>query len=86
MLVDVGVEQPALLRDKQHVVGERLTLQVVKAAGQVEVQPANRVEMPDYWGYRVTVERGSLKRAVAGCEGGFGVGHVTKRQRLRRRC
>jgi predicted SPOUT superfamily RNA methylase MTH1 len=62
--VDVGVAQPALLRDKQHVVGERLTLQVVKAAGQVEVQPANRVEMPDYWGYRVTVERESLKRAV----------------------
>lgn len=64
LLVDVGVEAPALLRDKQHTVGERLTLQVVKAGERVEVQAANRADVPDYWGYVVTVERGSLRGAV----------------------
>jgi predicted SPOUT superfamily RNA methylase MTH1 len=64
LLVDVGVEQPALLREKQHAIGDRLTLQIVKADGQVEVQVANRSETPDYWGYAVTVERRSLKCAV----------------------
>src|SRR3990172_12339582 len=33
LLVDVGVEQPALLREKQYALGERLTLQVVKTCG-----------------------------------------------------
>jgi predicted SPOUT superfamily RNA methylase MTH1 len=63
LLVDVGVEQPALLREKQHALGERLTLQVVKAAGRVEVQSASRTDVPEYWGYTVCVER-SLRRAV----------------------
>jgi predicted SPOUT superfamily RNA methylase MTH1 len=64
LLVDVGVEQPALLREKQHAIGDRLTLQIIKPDGQVEVQVANRSETPDYWGYAVTVEQRSLKCAV----------------------
>ena len=64
LLVDVGVESSALLRDKQHAVGERLTVQVVRAGERVEVQAANREDVPDYWGYVVKVERGSLRAAV----------------------
>jgi predicted SPOUT superfamily RNA methylase MTH1 len=64
LLVDVGVEQPALLREKQHALGERLTLQVVKAAGRVEVQAAGCTDFPEYWGYTVSVERRSLRCAV----------------------
>src|SRR4030042_4060848 len=64
LLVDIGVEQPALLRERQHRVGERLTLQVVNAGERVEVQTVSRAEIPDYWGYRVTVERASLARFV----------------------
>jgi hypothetical protein len=64
VLVDVGVESPALLRDKQHAVGERLTLQVVRAGERVEVQAANRGDVPEYWGYTVTAERGSLRNAL----------------------
>jgi predicted SPOUT superfamily RNA methylase MTH1 len=60
----VGVEQPALLREKQHALGERLTLQVVKAAGRVEVQAASCTDVPEYWGYTVRVERRSLRCAV----------------------
>src|SRR4030067_1665550 len=64
LLVDIGVEQPALLRERQHRVEERLTLQVVKAGERVEGQTVNRLEIPDYWGYTVTVERASLSRLV----------------------
>lgn len=76
--VDVGVEQPALLRDKQHAVGERLTLQVVKAGGRVEVQAADRADIPDYWGYRVTVERGSMRDAVGRVNAELAVGTSRK--------
>ena len=65
LLVDVGVEVPALLRDKQHTVGDRLTLQVVRAGERVEVQTAKREDVPDYWGYTVRIERGSLRSAVS---------------------
>ena len=64
LLVDVGVESPALLRDRQHTVGERLTLQVVRSGERIEVQAANREDVPDYWGYIVTVERDSLRNVV----------------------
>ena len=66
LLVDVGVEQPALLREKQYALGGRLTLQVVKTAGGIEVQVADRADIPDYWGYSIKVERRSLKCAVEG--------------------
>jgi predicted SPOUT superfamily RNA methylase MTH1 len=63
LLVDIGFEQPALLREKQFAVGKRVTLQIVKAGGQIEAQAVSR-EVPGYWGYTVTVERHSLKRLV----------------------
>jgi predicted SPOUT superfamily RNA methylase MTH1 len=64
LLVDVGVEFPALLRDKQHEIGARLTVQVVRAGDGVEVQAASRGDVPDYWGWVVTVERGSLRSVL----------------------
>jgi predicted SPOUT superfamily RNA methylase MTH1 len=58
--VDIGVQQPALLRQKQFVLGERLTMQVVKVGDSVEVQPVSREDVPQYWGYTVTVEERSF--------------------------
>jgi methyltransferase len=56
--VDIGFQQPALLRQRQYRVGERLTLQVIKTAGdRIEVQPVNREDVPQYWGYTVRVEK-----------------------------
>ncbi len=63
LLVDIGVEQPALLREKQFAVGKRVTLQIVKIGEQVEAQ-AMSCEVPSYWGYTVTSERHSLKRLL----------------------
>ncbi|MEM2968495.1 MAG: putative RNA uridine N3 methyltransferase [Candidatus Bathyarchaeia archaeon] len=54
VLVDVGVEAPALLREKHLAVGKRLTIKIARVNGQVEVQTANRAEIPCYWGYEVT--------------------------------
>ena len=64
VLVDIGVEQPALLREKQLAAGVRLTLRIAKAADPVEVQTAIQDEIPYYWGYRVVVERRSFKKLI----------------------
>jgi predicted SPOUT superfamily RNA methylase MTH1 len=60
LVVDIGVQQSALLRQKQFAVGERLTLQVVNVGDTVEVQSVSREDVPVYWGYRVRVEKRSF--------------------------
>ena len=55
-LVDIGVEQPASIRNKNIAVGKRVTVKIVKVGKVVEVELANRDEAPFYWGYTVTVE------------------------------
>jgi methyltransferase len=60
LVIDIGVQQLALLRQKQFSVGARLTLQVIKAGDNIEVQPVSRDEVPTYWGYTVRVEKRSL--------------------------
>jgi predicted SPOUT superfamily RNA methylase MTH1 len=77
LIVDIGVQQPALLRQKPFAVNERLTLQVVNIGKQIEVQAANRMDVPQYWGYQVQVETRSFGRLVA--EGGFDLKIATAR-------
>jgi len=65
LVVDIGVQQPALLRQKQFAVGERLTLQVVNVADNIiEVQAVDRDEVPQYWGYTVKVEKRSFGQLI----------------------
>ncbi|HLN44379.1 MAG TPA: RNA methyltransferase, partial [Candidatus Sulfotelmatobacter sp.] len=61
--VDIGAGTPVLLREKQHAIGERLTLQIIKTEKQVEVQTVNRADVPYYWGYVISIAR-SLKQAI----------------------
>jgi methyltransferase len=77
LVVDIGVQQSALLRQKGFAVGERLTLQVVKVGKQIEVQAANREDVPVYWGYRVRVEKHSFGKLVEA--GGFDLKIATAR-------
>ncbi|HMK95747.1 MAG TPA: putative RNA uridine N3 methyltransferase [Candidatus Limnocylindrales bacterium] len=56
LLVDIGVEQPAILRETQYGVSDRLTLQVVNVGERVEVQTVNRDDIEVYWGFKVHVE------------------------------
>ncbi|MEM2099070.1 MAG: putative RNA uridine N3 methyltransferase [Candidatus Bathyarchaeia archaeon] len=53
LLADIGVERPALLREKQFAMGKRVTLQIIKTDKQIEVQAVSG-EVPNYWGYTVT--------------------------------
>lgn len=64
LVVDIGVQQHALLRQRQFRVGERLTVQVVKVGEAVEVQPVSRSDVPQYWGYTVKAEKGSFGRLL----------------------
>ena len=82
LFLDIGVEKNALLREKQHEIGERLTLQVVKADGQIEVQVASRLDVPDYWGYEVTVEPRSLSGAVERVKADLAIGTSRKGSEL----
>ena len=49
LFVDIGVEHPALLRERQYAVGKRLSVQLIKTGEQSEVQAVNG-EVPSYWG------------------------------------
>ncbi len=77
LVVDIGVQQPALLRQKEFAVGDRLTLQVVNIGKQIEVQAASREDVPQYWGYRVQVEKRSFGQLVQ--TGGFDLKIATAR-------
>jgi len=77
LLVDIGVEQPAILRETQHAVGNRLTLQVVNVGKRVEVQAANHDEIEAYWGFRVRGETKSFGKFVGA--GGFDLTIATAR-------
>jgi predicted SPOUT superfamily RNA methylase MTH1 len=77
-LVDIGVEVPVLMREKQWAAGERLTVRIAKVGEKVEVQTANRDEISDYWGYAVTIERNSLTKLIE--NGNFDLTIATSRK------
>jgi hypothetical protein len=56
-LIDIGVEQPALIVNSQLLIGKRVTVKITKVEKQVEVEVANRDKIPIYWGYTVTMEK-----------------------------
>jgi predicted SPOUT superfamily RNA methylase MTH1 len=64
VLVDIGVECPALMRETSWALSKRLTLQIVKAGERVEVQTVSKDQVPYYWGYTVTVENHSFGKLV----------------------
>lgn len=64
ILVDIGVEKPAFMLNRQLAIGKRVTAKVVKIDERVEVELASRDEIEEYWGYVVTLERQSLGRIL----------------------
>jgi predicted SPOUT superfamily RNA methylase MTH1 len=64
-LVDIGVEQPALLKRIQLPVKTRITTKIVAVTkGIPEITLAKKEEINIYWGYSVTVSNLSLGRAI----------------------
>ncbi len=64
VLVDIGVEHPALMRENQWALGKRLTLQVVAIDERIEVQAVGGDQVTSYWGYRVKLETHSFGSLV----------------------
>jgi len=56
-LVDIGVEQSALIPNRQLPIGKRVTVKIKKVDKRVETELANRDEITEYWGYAVHMER-----------------------------
>jgi predicted SPOUT superfamily RNA methylase MTH1 len=56
-LVDIGVEQPALITNEQLPVGKRATVKITRVEERVEVELSHRDETPEYWGYTVILEK-----------------------------
>lgn len=54
LLLDIGVEKPALMQETGFTYGERLTTRVVKKETYVEVEKADKDQIPAYWGYKVS--------------------------------
>jgi hypothetical protein len=77
-LIDIGVEQPALILNKQLPIGNRVSVKIVTVEKRVEVEMANRDEIPMYWGYKVTVRRESLGK-IAKSKGDFDLTIATSR-------
>jgi predicted SPOUT superfamily RNA methylase MTH1 len=63
-LIDIGVEQPALIPNEQLPIEKRFTVKITKLEKQVEVELTNRNEAPTYWGYTVAVDRHPLAKLV----------------------
>ncbi len=68
-LIDIGVERPALATDVQLPVGKRVTTRILKTGKPVDVELANRDQIPAYWGYLVTVKKRPLGESIK--QGGF---------------
>jgi hypothetical protein len=76
-LVDIGVEHPALIANTRLAANERVTVKIIKTGEQLEVELADRYEIPVYWGYIVTVSKRSFVSLVK--HGGFDLTIATSR-------
>lgn len=54
VVVDVGVERPVLVRNKEIKLNKRLTVKITATAPQPEAVLVNRQEVPTYWGFQIT--------------------------------
>jgi len=66
VLVDIGVEKPALIVNGREPKGKRITLRITRVDKQIKAEPADRNEIPEYWGYTVTAERLLFGKMVEG--------------------
>jgi predicted SPOUT superfamily RNA methylase MTH1 len=63
-LVDIGVEKPILLPNKQLPINKRVTVTITNVGKQFTAVLANLANINDYWGYTVTPSRGSLGKVA----------------------
>jgi methyltransferase len=64
LLVDIGVEQPALVTEVQRSINKRVSVKITRLAGQLEAQAVTKQDIPQYWGYDVSAEHRSLVKLL----------------------
>lgn len=64
VLIDIGIEQTALMPNKQLDLGKPVTVKITKIDDQIEVEEANCDEISCYWGYTVTIAKHPLGKLV----------------------
>jgi predicted SPOUT superfamily RNA methylase MTH1 len=62
-LVDIGVEKPALLPNKELPINKRVTVTITNGK-PLRAVLANLANINDYWGYTVTLSRGSFGKVA----------------------
>ena len=63
-LIDIGVEELALMPNKKLDVNKRITVKIVKIGKRPVVTLADKSEIPVYWGYKVTITKHSFGKLV----------------------
>lgn len=63
-LLDIGIEEPVLVRNAELPIGNRVTVRIAKTGKPIEAKISDRCEAPDYWGYHVTFEKHPLGRII----------------------
>jgi predicted SPOUT superfamily RNA methylase MTH1 len=63
-LVDIGVENPVLLPNKELPINKRVTVTITKAGKPLIAVLANLANINDYWGYIVTPTKGSIGKVA----------------------
>jgi len=76
-LVDIGVEEPALIPNLRINRGVRVTVKVLEKEGRLRVGLADPRKIETYWGYTVRISRRPLGRMTR--EGGFDLVIATSR-------
>jgi hypothetical protein len=64
VLVDVGIEQPVLVRNKEIKLNKRITVKLTMTSPQAEAIVMNRKEIPTYWGFDITVSPGPFGQII----------------------
>ena len=54
VLVDIGVEHPFLVKDRDIKLNKRITIRTTAIGTKLEAKMINRNEVPSYWGFKVS--------------------------------
>ena len=63
-LVDIGVEHPIPLNERNIFLGQRITVKIFKDKHGLKIRKVERPSSTLYWGYRVSVSRFPLSRML----------------------
>jgi predicted SPOUT superfamily RNA methylase MTH1 len=63
-VIDIGIEQPVLVRNPEFPIGKRVTVKIVRVGKTVEAKIADQRETSEYWGYKVTLEKHPLGEII----------------------